>query len=381
MLAFLLICPPCLCQTLAFGETNPQFGTVAVGEKSNPKIISIVNKSSAPIFLRQISVSEDFTEANECPIWLPEGDGCRVYISFSPSKAGLATGKMYVDWTGKGEQEIPLMGFGRSAQESDSPSDKKVQEGRTRTTNDEEKADELIRERMSHSTPESTKKYIYSAFQSKEPAIITADEQIFALTRDSDWKERMAAILVNSGVSDPMYLNYLQTQAEKALAHDRDIPMVYSYDENRMPKATNPALIEWCLRNRIDTSDAFEITYFQINSPWDALAAAQDPRNYDLLVKGLHSANILIPEIAAGGLALLQDPRAIPELISAGRRVPADGLGGIVEALLCFSSTEAQAAAWEIIPDSEKAKEKPWFDGARELIGKEGPHAYFGWGG
>lgn len=64
----------------------------------------------------------------------------------------------------------------------------------------------------------------------------------------------------------------------------------------------------------------------------------------------------MIAATAAKGLARLQDPRAIDELIATGRRVPGEARYGIAEALLYFSDPRAQAAAEEFAAVVEDKK-------------------------
>ncbi|MGH9566856.1 MAG: hypothetical protein ACRD4I_12780, partial [Candidatus Angelobacter sp.] len=75
LIVLLCFASPICSQTIAFGEMHPHFGIVVLGQKSDPKIISVVNISNRPIFLSHITASGDFNEADECPLWLPEGDG------------------------------------------------------------------------------------------------------------------------------------------------------------------------------------------------------------------------------------------------------------------------------------------------------------------
>lgn len=91
--------------------------------------------------------------------------------------------------------------------------------------------------------------------------------------------------------------------------------------------------------------------YYEIAKPWYDLAAASDSRAYDLLIDGIHSHNLMIASVAAKGLARLQDPRAIDELIATGRHAGSEARYSIGVSLLYFSDPKAQAAAEELIKD------------------------------
>ena len=254
------------------------------------------------------------------------------------------------------------------------------------TKTNEEKIQEL--------TARMKEKYTFQDLLSGKPEPVAIDEQIFALTDDVQTKRRIASILVSVGVRDQVYFDYLAAEAKKSL--DSDMPWPTLYDENGRKndradnpafvawckkhglnpqderyvayRAANPAFLEWCIKQRLNPQDARITAYYEIPAPWYDLGAARDPRAYGLLVQGLHSHNLMIAAVAAKGLAALQDPKAIDELISTGRRVPGEARGAIAESLLYFPQPKAQAAAeelsdvwadrnvWEVVKQDAKTK-------------------------
>lgn len=365
LVALLLASPSCLAQTLSFNEVNPIFGAVAVGKSGEPKIISVSNVSSAPIFILQIQATDDFAQGNNCPMWLPEGDACLVYITFTPTATGARTGRLYVDWAGRGDQSIPLSGFGLPLPDSHDATSPATVAVASRTANDEEKADEL----------DHLKGYTFAALLRKNPADIANDERIFSLTRDTEMKERIASILLSLGVSDPIYFDYLTAEAKKVLGHDHDIPWPAIYDADEEPKYANPALNEWCEKHRMDFGAMDDVSKYEMPIAWYNLAAARAPRAYDLLVKGLRSANLMIAWEAANGLAMLQDPRAIDVLITTGRVSHGEARAGIAQSLLFFPDPKAQTAADEIAPIKLKHMMEVW----RGEIKAKGLRVLFPW--
>ena len=237
----------------------------------------------------------------------------------------------------------------------------KANEGKT----NEEKVQEL--------TKLINSRYTFEDLINGNPEAIAIDEQVFSLTSDLKVKRRIAGILVSIRVKDRVYFDYLVSEAKKAL--DNDMPWPTLYDEHGkvnqntlMPatiewfkkhgedageeryasyKSANPEFLDWCIEHHQNPNEARFAAYYVIPDPWSDLAAAHDPRAYDLLVQGLHSHNLMIADAAARGLARLQDPRAIDELIATGRRAPGEARVGIVTALLYFSDPKAQAAAEE----------------------------------
>jgi hypothetical protein len=182
LLAGLLSSPACYSQTLAFNEVHPQFGPVAIGKASEPKIISISNTNNAPLFIIEINATGDFAQSNLCPIWLAEGSSCLIYITFTPQAAGPRSGKLFVNWAESGEQSLMLNGFGLQVLESHVNSVPSGDDPASRTKNDEEVARALSDDK-SHS---------FRDLLDKNLGAIANEEEIFRLTKDSQLKQRIA---------------------------------------------------------------------------------------------------------------------------------------------------------------------------------------------
>ena len=255
----------------------------------------------------------------------------------------------------------------------------------------EEKAQELI--------ALENKTHTFEEFLSGNPEVIANEEQIFALTSDARVKRRIASILITLGIKDRVYFDYLVHEAQKGL--NNEMPWPSAYDEHgRLNKdatpafiawckkygldpkgphfasyrAANPVWLEWCMKRHLNLNNARYAAYYEIPDGWYDLAAARDPRAYNLLVQGLHSHNLMIAVDAAKGLARLQDPRAVDELIATGRRVPGEARYGIAVALLYFPDPKAQAAAEEL---SDVLDDKHLFELMREEAKKKGVKGLF----
>lgn len=197
------------------------------------------------------------------------------------------------------------------------------------------------------------KRYTFDDLLNKNPDAVADAKKIFALSSDPKIKQRTASILLSIGVKDPIYFDYLLASAKAALKDDTPWSTVY-YDNGEINKnAINPAFLDWCKKHHADPSAAHMAQYYEIPVPWYYLAAAGDRRAYDLLVQGLHSHNLMIAAWASWGLAKLQEPKAIDELIGAGHRLPGEARAAIGEALLQFQDPRAQAAADELVADKK----------------------------
>jgi len=349
-------------QCLEFNEAKPQFGGVTVGKSSAPKLISISNVSGTPIFLSSILATQDFEQHNLCPVWLAEGSGCTISVTFSPTMEGQRIGELDVKWVG-GQQSIPLAGFGLSSPETPSTTVPASAMKSTRSTNTEEAAQEL----------RNDKRYSFEALLNKNPADVANAEKVFALIRDTWTKRRIASVLVHIGVPDRTYLDYLIAEAQKALAHDRDIPWPIRYGRDRLSDSPNPAFVEWVERHGLPFWDAYNVSVYEMSEAWYYLGAAGDPRAYDLLIKGLSSSNLAIAQTAAEGLAKLHDPRAIDELIATGRQMRGESRLIMGRSLLFFADPRAQSAAEELMPD------KKTLDLERREVETKGTKVLFPW--
>ena len=208
---------------------------------------------------------------------------------------------------------------------------------------DDEKAQELMLLQK--------KTHTFEDVLNRDPDAIANEMQLFCLTSDPELKQRLASILMSIGVKDKIYFDYLTDAAKKALNNDMPWPTLYDEHGDIIEKGASPAFLEWCRKHGVSPNEARSYAYYEIPNPWYYLAAAGDPRAYDLLIEGLHSHNLMIAGTAAQGLAKLQDPRAIPELIATGRGVPGEARFASGQALLYFSDPRAQAAANELITD------------------------------
>lgn len=344
----------------------PQFGAVALGQTGEPKTLLLSNASGTPVFIQTIATTQEFAQTSNCKMWLAEGAACLIFVTFTPQATGQRAGKLTVALVGVSEQAISLNGVGLAQQGAHGEAALPQIPAPIRSTNNEEKAQQLLNDK---------KRYSFQDLLNKNPEGVADAEEVFALTNDTQTKMRLASILLSLGVKDQTYFDFLAGQAKKALAHDRDMPWPLLYDDQKAQKALNPALNDWCKAHGVDFWDMDRVEFYEMPISWYNLAAAGDPRAYDLLVKGLHSQNLAIAAMAAQGLAKLQDPRAINELIAVGRQVPGEALGGVVQSLLYFEDPMAQEAAETLLPE----KQKPLLDFYRSQKKAKGMRAMFQW--
>ena len=87
-----------------------QFGKVAIGATSKPKVLKVVNSKRNPsvtVTVTNSSFPTDFNFVNSCPSSLAPGESCKVDVTFTPSSAVSEFNLLAI----RGSQNAPLTGI------------------------------------------------------------------------------------------------------------------------------------------------------------------------------------------------------------------------------------------------------------------------------
>ena len=80
--------------------TSLGFGHVTVGKKSAPKDITLSNVGNALLVISRITISGtnagDFSETNNCGVWVIQGRSCTINVTFAPSAPGTRTATLSI---------------------------------------------------------------------------------------------------------------------------------------------------------------------------------------------------------------------------------------------------------------------------------------------
>lgn len=182
-----------------------------------------------------------------------------------------------------------------------------------------------------------------------DPNALPALESLFARARERPEKEQVAFKLVLSGVQDAEYFDYLAEDAQKAV--DNAIPSPYPLDDNGFAVGTVPSdkFLAWCKEHGMEPEQVY--LELQPSSGLILLSRTGDPRAFDLFVQGLKSENPATAKLAADGLALIGDERAIPVIVAAVEGSSTEQQMHFANALVFFESAEAHRIAREILKD------------------------------
>jgi len=161
----------------------------------------------------------------------------------------------------------------------------------------------------------------------------------------------IASALVRLGDKAQVYWDFLENAARTAVENGPPYPIRFDAQGKIMPHQYTPELVEWAKSRSISPGAATQIALYEIPGKVFLLAETGDPRGLPLLRQAMYSPNYMIQEVAAKGLAKLQDKDSIPMIIGACQRAPVDMAAVIAEALIFFDDPQARSAAEKYIPN------------------------------
>jgi hypothetical protein len=100
---------------------NESFPLTSVGSTSSPQSVTL--SSVGPLTISSISVTGPFSEIDDCPASLPNATTCTMYVYFSPTGGGTATGTITVNTNGffNSASSISLTGLGTAISVTGAP--------------------------------------------------------------------------------------------------------------------------------------------------------------------------------------------------------------------------------------------------------------------
>ncbi len=72
------------------------FEATRVGTSSSPKVITVTNHEDSPLVISNVTATADYATHNSCARPLRRNETCQIFVTFSPSFAGITTGKITV---------------------------------------------------------------------------------------------------------------------------------------------------------------------------------------------------------------------------------------------------------------------------------------------
>jgi hypothetical protein len=110
-------------------ELNPgslNFGTVTVGQSSQPQTTTLTNVGGAALQITNITITgsdpNDFSQINTCDGGVGAGQSCTITVTFTPTQAGFRSADVSVSDNGGGSpQQVSLSGTGQAVLKCGSP--------------------------------------------------------------------------------------------------------------------------------------------------------------------------------------------------------------------------------------------------------------------
>lgn len=90
------------------------FGTQPVGVTTNPQTVLVTNTGTLPVAIRAVRAIGDFAQTNDCGALSP-GQGCRVFVTFTPTAQGDRSGNLVFDSDASNSLVVSLQGAGSPA--------------------------------------------------------------------------------------------------------------------------------------------------------------------------------------------------------------------------------------------------------------------------
>jgi hypothetical protein len=102
--------------TMTLAPSSLTFGSQAVNSKSSAKTITVTNSGKAPLIVRQVGVTGNFLETDDCGAPVQPNSSCQVQVIFAPSIVGTQSGTIQISANAGGSQNVvSLSGAGTSA--------------------------------------------------------------------------------------------------------------------------------------------------------------------------------------------------------------------------------------------------------------------------
>lgn len=171
-------------------------------------------------------------------------------------------------------------------------------------------------------------------------------EQHFARAQDSDLKAAIANSLVSLGDNDDAYWNFLVERARPAIESDAPDPGRCSGQNCQLSRPAD--YLAWAKAHNVAPGSSQEAAILAYPARIRQLGSG--PGAVFLLRQALLSPNFEVVGAAASGLAAADDKDSIPQLISAGEKVPHDVAIEIATALELFDDPRAKAFASSHLP-------------------------------
>jgi len=102
---------------ISYSPTKLSFGSLKVGTKSAPQVVTVTNTGSTTVTVTKIKIADvippDYFQTNNCGSQIAPGASCTINVTFKPTRTGPRTATLEIfDSGGASPQQISLTGTG-----------------------------------------------------------------------------------------------------------------------------------------------------------------------------------------------------------------------------------------------------------------------------
>jgi archaellum component FlaF (FlaF/FlaG flagellin family) len=102
---------------ISYSPTKLSFGSLKVGTKSAPQVVTVTNTGSTTVTVTKIKIADvippDYFQTNNCGSQIAPGASCTINVTFKPTRTGPRTATLEIfDSGGASPQQVPLTGTG-----------------------------------------------------------------------------------------------------------------------------------------------------------------------------------------------------------------------------------------------------------------------------
>jgi len=125
-------------------------------------------------------------------------------------------------------------------------------------------------------------------------------------------KSLYAALLINLGVNDDKYFEYLKNQADKIIVDDRPYPFARDEAGRRIRGEYTEEFKEWCNKNNKEIKTCLSEWGHFYPATMRYLGLSKDKKFFEYLSAGLNNSNDAMVIASAAGFGMLGDKKAVP---------------------------------------------------------------------
>jgi hypothetical protein len=184
-----------------------------------------------------------------------------------------------------------------------------------------------------------------------DPRVIEAFKAAFDLTTDPEIKSDVASNLIDDGIVDSKYFEYLADAARPGIEDDAPHVLALDAGGNEIKGQLNPEFEKWCMDHGQELPACARDHMYVLPFAVTKLAILVDDRASNLLLQGLRSKNPIVVVACIHGLGALGKTGALPLIAQLMAQAPASIAEAYATALVEFDNPASRALIDRYVTD------------------------------